>query len=540
MKKFGVSAVVALLICFVISLSACASSGLGFYVGDYKSQSIKKLSSFSMLSVSGEFEEGEGSLIAFSRERVDGEGSSATAYKVITVYDCTQDKVVGTYEVNKATHDIGVLISKVYDNTVYVIATINTATYEGSFVMYNSNGENLLSTDFSSMSSAYNLLDVIVMESGAYRVQEDGKVVKIFDTSDMTDYNYDIICKIGDYYYAKRTSYSAPVLVLDSNFNILHMVNVPNYATSSMISYLSNGNVLMQYVVEEMDDADEYDVIVGGEKFSVYTKVLNVKSGEWKNVDTEYVFETEAIANGTVAMGSSGYEKIDFEKEGLSSSIKNIVMSAHKIENKRIQYDANSSRVLSISDNGSVEEVLEPVIAGQVGMPERIAEDRYLVSNSINQYYLVNGKKEIIGQVRSDIDVSSGFIVSSTGVYDLDLNKIVEINADMRVEKIMNNALILKETEDSGDVYYLLKKGENTYTKIDGYDGCLGEGLYVVKSVSNEGKTLYTYYSEDGKSIITTEVKLTKCHVDKDGNIIAKSAQPGAGGVVEVKYYKFS
>lgn len=210
MKKFGVSAVVALLICFVISLSACASSGLGFYVGDYKSQSIKKLSSFSMLSVSGEFEEGEGSLIAFSRERVDGEGSSATAYKVITVYDCTQDKVVGTYEVNKATHDIGVLISKVYDNTVYVIATINTATYEGSFVMYNSNGENLLSTDFSSMSSAYNLLDVIVMESGAYRVQEDGKVVKIFDTSDMTDYNYDIICKIGDYYYAKRTSYSAP------------------------------------------------------------------------------------------------------------------------------------------------------------------------------------------------------------------------------------------------------------------------------------------------------------------------------------------
>lgn len=532
MKKFGFSAIVSLLICITITLAACGSQSFGSFYSD-KFEETKTITSVETLTGFGEYVDGAGSIAIFEK--------TESANTVYTVYDFNQKKTIGTYSFDSSVYDVDAEADAYLGGGFYAFEVEDNSTGVSTTDCYGSNGEKAFTVKDGEIPKV--MFDVIIVNDTAYRMGEDGVFTFAFNVDPMAEYNYSIDCKVGDYYFAQNSSYT---IVLDKEFNVKGYVSIPTYAeysTSKMIP-LSNGNVFVQYLVEESYDAGDYDIIQGGNKYTVETKLFNAESGEYKDLDFDYfLYGSYGIANGTISLDYNGYEyvKIDFADYGISSDIDNLIYGAIEITDKRIDMSSVNTVTLSLSNSGKVEKVLEKTVVGQMGIAEKVCANRYFVYSTIGESYLLNEKGEKIGAVSDNAYMFEGFIVDSDCVYDYDLNKVVKLGSgDYTFVDSVGSSLILSKEVDSETKYYLLKKGETAMVEVSGYKGTISDTVYYVENVS-ETATTYTYYNAKGESLITVSSRIILEQEDENGNFLGYTVSTDSETSTTVyTYYLFA
>lgn len=381
--------------------------------------------------------------------------------------------------------------------------------------------------------------DLLCIGDKVYRISEDGKATFAFDWNDLREVP-NRLGKAGDYYvyYEDREVY-----IYDANLNMTAAYSAPLYSEefggNSMdefsndgcnMSVLSNGNVLVQYVVRQDDYAKKYTFLSEGQKYNLYSVLVQAKNGKTKDLSLDYLIQTTA----------PGYI---ISELGLSEKNENLGIG-FAIEDQRINMDENAVKLLSINNKGKVVGVVQdPVPNAYLGYGfEAVAKNRWEVYTADGRSFLLNEKGDVIGEISGCTGQNDSVLLAGKKVYDWSLNLKVDL-ADEDAERIevMKNSIVFHTDKDEvklyvkGKVETLIsedqaKGGKYTFKK-------LSDGVYMITDKSGTDPQ-YKIYNEEGTllSTITDKVYAPRVTmVASNGALLLVAENTDGSGVV---YYR--
>ena len=540
---------VALMLCVVTVLASCASSmKLKKVVGDgtYNDED-PAFTTAAKLDVKGEITRSEGDLVVFEGENDDG-FNVITVYNVATgavVYTATDSGEVKTAESYTLVRNMAQPTERWGTTLLTVVTMRNIATYaDGEFdydqqmdvKMMTATGVEILSmTDVkeAQMMNGWAAEDLFCVDNKVYRIADDGSVAFAFDWNDFRELpeEYDsyedeyvpAIEKIGDFYV--NESYNG-INIYDSELNLVVTFNAPSYATrvgeppyaldydddyNFNFNYLSNGNVLIQYAVEQDWMTDDYDYIEYGSKYNLYSFLVNAEKGKVKELDLDYVvFDT-------------WYDEPGDDDWFYNEKVENFAWITY-LEDERLDMSETAAKAVSLGNNGKIDGVIDELIPNMAPMvPELVANNRWIVYNLAGQEFLLNEKGDVIGEV-SNLDWSGltpDFLVMNGKIYDWDLN----VKADLVEQKMEGECLVLDHgvlfaTEDdevkiyaNGEVKTLIDKAtaEEGDREIRILDYCTS--MFVIVDTATEDTVKVEVYNSVGTKL---DIAIVNVEFDSD------------------------
>ncbi len=349
--------------------------------------------------------------------------------------------------------------------------------------------------------------DILCVQDKIYRVSADGSVNEAGNWSSLKQAPRSLQ-KAGDYYVDVRSS-SYPVIIYDSSLNVTATYNVPMY-DSSISNYsanpLSNGNVIVQYMVRQDTMAKKYDLLMSGTKYNFYTVLIEAKNGKVKELNLDYVF----VGTNNTVYGDA------LEDMGVSEKIDNLI-PAYPIEKKHVNRNYNSAKVLSLTNGGRVAGVLEapaPDVLLADGV-EVIAQNRWRVSTFDGGRLLLDEKGKVIGAFSEPDAIKADFLVKDNKVYDWNLNVKIDLNEKDAENVFVLNHGILFENSDGENLLYT---NGNVQTLIDKDDAGrslsrLSAGAFMITDMS--GSIKYEIYNDQGTLLTTITDPLNTPYVEK-------------------------
>lgn len=553
---------VALMLCVVTVLAACTSSmKLKKVVGDgtYNDEN-PAFTTAAKLDVKGEITRSEGDLVVFEDENDDG-------FKVTTVYNVATGAVVYT-----ATDSGEVKVEESYTlvrnmahpteqwgTTLLSVVTMrNIATYaDGEFdydqqmdvKMMTATGVEILSiTDVkeAQMMNSWTAEDLFCVDNKVYRIADDGSVAFAFDWNDFREIpeEYDsyedeyvpAIEKIGDFYV--NESYNG-INIYDSELNLVVTFNAPSYANrigfpdermyddddyNFNFNYLSNGNVLIQYAVEQDWMTDDYDYIEYGSKYNLYSFLVDAEKGKVKDLDLDYVvFDT-------------WYDEPGDDDWFYNEKVENFAWIIY-LEDERLDMSETAAKAVSLGNNGKIDGVIDELIPNMAPMvPELVANNRWIVYNLADQAFLLNEKGDVIGEV-SNLDWSEmtpDFLVMNGRIYDWDLN----VKVDLAEQKCEGEYLVLDHsvlfaTEDeeikiyaNGEVKTLIDKATAEEGDREIYVPEYCTSMFVIMDTATEDTVKIEVYNSVGTKLDITIVNVefdsdcVECYADSNNALL--------------------
>ncbi len=537
MKKFKLSLVVSVLLILVLSLSACGGNSFSsFYDNDGLNEKRATPTTFTQLDLKGEIVDMGGNLIGFNSEEVDANDANITN-QVITVYDLEENKVIGKYSVDKSKYELDVSFDAYLDVDYYVIDSEDLETGIVATTIYNESGVQVYSIDdVGEIKLFKQYFDLMLINDEAYRIGEDGTIKKAFDLNPMSDYTYSLTMKIDDYYYGTK---NGAIIVLDEELNLLRIIDEPSYARNFKYFALENGDVFVQYWIEEATDAEDYTFIDGDAKITLVSKIIDVDNGDEDEVDLDYIINN-LTPNDAVISSYGTYMSTDFDNTIYNSSIDNFVQTAIKIENQRLLSGATEVCTLSLTNSGKVDGVLEKTIAGQLNQIEVIGENAYILTNSLGQNYLVNEDGDAIGEVVANIRSNGNVYYNNDAVYSAKLKKIYDLKENgYTVSSAVDGGLLLKKTVDSVASYYLLQDGTSEPQLIENFEKSLYNMLYVTK-VTGETEVQYKYYTYNGLELYTSNLLYDAYVGTKSATLLVNATTDADTGITTYSYLRVS
>lgn len=373
--------------------------------------------------------------------------------------------------------------------------------------------------------------DLFCVGGKVYRVSEDGSVNFAFEWSDLKDMPGNLE-KAGEYY----VNYDSEVVnIYDGNLNVKASYAVPVYGYEDddfgyfrQAHALSNGNVLVQYMVRQDALAKKYTLIMNGEKYNLYSVLVQSKNGTTKELNLDYVI-------GYVGFGS--------DLEGFSKKIENLA-TAYPIEDKHIDMNPAAVQIVSMTNNGKIDGIVEKPVADAYMSDGfgAIARNRWEVGTTDGRTLVLNEKGEVVGE-SSNVDYyTDSVLVANKKIYDFDLNLLVDLqNYDATNIQTFNNGVLFKTNKNEVKMYINnevktliseseAKDGNRTFTK-------LSSGVYMITDTDSNNKVKYEIYNEFGTRLgtITDNVYgVSVVGVTQDGAVLL-SAQTVEDNVT--KYY---
>ncbi|MBE6566395.1 MAG: hypothetical protein E7659_04740 [Ruminococcaceae bacterium] len=394
--------------------------------------------------------------------------------------------------------------------------------------------------DEDEIDNSWQKADLLCIGDKVYRISEDGKASFAFDWNDLREVPNSLE-KAGDYYvyYEDREVY-----IYDANLNMTAAYSAPLYSPEfgsdgmdefsidgwCNMSLLSNGNVLVQYVVRQDDYAKKYTFLLEGQKYNLYSVLVQAKNGKTKDLSLDYLIQITA----------PGYIVSDL---GLSEKIENLGIG-FAIEDQRINMDENAVKMLSINNKGKVVGVVQdPVPNAYLGEGfEAVAKNRWEVYTVDGRSFLLNEKGDVIGEISGSTGQNNSVLLAGKKVYDWSLNLKVDL-ADEDAERIeiMQNSVVFHTDKDEvklfvkGEMKTLISQnqadsGKYAFAK-------LSDGVYMITDKSGTDPQ-YKIYNEEGTLLSTITDKVYAPMVTvvaSNGALLLVAENTDGSGVV---YYR--
>ncbi len=521
MKK-RILALVAAMLCVVTVLASCASS-MKFekIVGDaaYNDEN-PTLTAAKKVAVEGDVadrpEGYEGDLVVFEDYK-DGK-TTYTVYNLATdavVYTVTDSEKSETVD-NKTTDtvvdiEIGLDYNAETEVSWFAVSTTTTVTVTEEtadgveedetetvvFSLRNAKGEEFAT--FSNKGERFprfaQKLDLILLEDAVYRVAEDGSIAKAFDMPAFAAFPA-LQNKQGDYYYAAVRETNS-VYVYDAELNMVAYVQAPSYVDEVIYHVLNDGNVLLQYTEELGQFEEDYDFSEDGERFNLYSFLLNVEKNSTKELKLDYIVA-----------------RLDNQAETdnwlYSEKIENVAW-IFEIEDQRLNQTPSAMKMVKLNNKAKVKGEISGLVPNQnpyYGI-KSVAPDRWVVSDLAGNKFLLNGEGEVMGNVNglNLENLNAFYILMNNKIYDWDLNVKYDMAANKATTVQQMNHGVLMTNEDGETLFYANGEVKTLINKDAAEKNVVAmknKSFFVVATLDEENAiTSYKVYNDLGNAVIT-------------------------------------
>lgn len=376
------------------------------------------------------------------------------------------------------------------------------------------------------LNSVWTVGDLFSIQEKVYRVSKNGSVAYAFDWNSARQKPTSYLTKAGEYYVDySRYSNEYSVSIYDNCLNTVLTYTPPMYdvlesdlplfdlPTHSHV--LSNGNVIVQYVVGQDIMAKKYDFLLLGGKYNLHTVLLEAKTGKVKDLKLDYIIREVAFDAA-------------IENMGVSKEVENVAI-AYPIEDGRINQSGSAAKLLSVGNDGKIAGALELPVTGmtvEYGITA-VAHSRWLINAVNGRSYIVDENGNVIGEDFNVADRNGDFFLMDNRIYDWNLNLKCDLK-DENIEEIhvMEHSVFFKTKEGA---YKLFANGElktiadeNAASKGKRMVKYLCQGAYMIIDANDSAGTKYEIYNDMGVLLDTIVGNKTPefCAMTEDGAIL--------------------
>ena len=390
--------------------------------------------------------------------------------------------------------------------------------------------------------SIWTAADLFSIQEKVYRVSKDGSVEYAFDWSSARQKPISYLTKAGEYYVDfSHFEGESSVSIYDNSLNTVATYVPPAYdvlgSDSTLFDLtththiLSNGNVIVQYVVGQDILAKKYDFLLLGGKYNLHTILLEAKTGKVKDLELNYIIRE-------VTFG------VENEDMGIGKDVENVAI-AYPIEDGRINQSGSAAKLLSLKNNGKIAGALELPLTGmtvEYGITA-VAHNRWFINAVNGRSYIVDENGDIVGEDFIVSKRNGDFFLMDNRIYDWNL----DVKYDLSSEKIdsiyvMNHSVFFQTKEGA---YKLYANGElKTLAEADAvadskrFVKYLCKGAYLVMDANDAAGTKYEIYNDQGVLLDTIVGNKTPefCAMTEDGVILLYAQVTGSA--TDTVYYR--
>jgi len=533
MKKSKLILVLAAVLALTCVLSACglgktAEFGDVCVNGAYTDESTTYTKA-ELINVAGDFSTSEYGIALF----VDDSGEQ----NVYRFYNMMTGAVVQTVTNTATVVYNGFDAIEVNDGVVFTIQLKDTTTAwntKYTTTLYKADGTQIASVAKQATATFNYSADLLVFNNTYYPVDTDGNIGEGFEysaaaavpTIDQASANY--------YYdFNGRVAY-----VYDKQFNLVAEYSLPGYAEEfeEFFFVLENGNILVQYLIIEPDDAEDYDVFFedseyfdidlngmdGGFEFNsnvkatVVSQLIDVEKDKIKDIDLDFI----------VVDLSTKTDIAEYGYTYLTEEIENVATVLEIVDGRVDDSEANA-KMISLSNKCKAEMVLNDVFVAQGdSIPYLVAENRYMLRDATGARYIVNEKGEKLGRIDNATNGNEAYFVCDGKIYNYDCAVVLDYEKEgYLITGTLAKGFIMTKVVETGVETYAFFNGTATkiidagdLTKTVSVDS--SRRYYIVVTDPAEGDTTYTYYNDCGAQFasVTGSALIAQCSAD-DGNV---------------------
>lgn len=348
--------------------------------------------------------------------------------------------------------------------------------------------------------------DLFAIGGKVYRVNEDMKAELVCDYGIAARPEVEKMVKVGDNYIISSTG---TYTVYDNELNVLWRYDAPGYANNCDAYVLSNGALLVQYIVQLDQNAKDFDLRYGADgKYDLVTLIVN-KKGTTEITDANYLIES-LEPSVEDADGKMVYDdKVD-----------NLAFIYPIGEDKMPDQTEANKKLVLLSNDGEIEAWVEAE-GGIADYPIHYANGYYAVELLDGSCAIYDKEGEKISALvfsafgaRSILDK---YLLLDNVIYDAEGKVIYDANKDHATALPCGNTVIIRKYSATAVAYGIFINGNvmnigtvsaipNNSTIDDfGYDA---SGYYYTYNKQNDK---YTYFNEMGNAIGMFNNKLTLC-----------------------------
>lgn len=523
MKKTRITLIFTVLIALVCILTACSPKTAKLtdifnddpvegYAPVYTSANLIDFSTSQVDLTHYDFIEADGIFASFGGT-FDVDGFNVYKYYIYNMVEGTLVSTKWTSDPDTVRYDFDAIETR-EGHYVYVLYTYDLANQTVSTGLNTDYGYTIVEKDAEIVATYNKDANHLEFDDHYFYVNEDGTLSN--DCVDIKTYINKGKPEINGssenyfYYIDEKEAY-----VYSRNYELIGAYILPSYATSLTDTYfhiLDNGNLFVQYLIEEPTDSQDYNLLFEGEKSTLITQIINVKKGTTKEIDFGYLVLSAGDTSAFV--------------DNLNEKLVNIAVAV-PVENRRLSLTNSNIQYLSMDNNGNIKYILNDTIPAQGwNLPQRIANDRYLLTNDLGTSYILDKKGNTVTIVSDMEDLTKFAYISNDNIINFNGETMLSLsNEDNNSLIAVYDGCYIYENNDTAVTWLLTSAGETSlgyylsdkintdspyffYYKAFNVDhGCWQHLFYnvngnLIGSVYNYTSVETVCYSEDGNYAI--------------------------------------
>lgn len=449
---------------------------------------------------------------------VSAKGNESNSMKLSNYFGCAlNEKCEYTLTIRDAS---GAIVETFYNGELIALCNGNISNFDYIYAgnkEYGFSEENAINYEYKN--PAYHLndsyeysdsFDLIAIGSKVYRFDNE------FNTTLVKDYGLAAMPSL-----TKMTRVGSTYLevdggvytVYDSSLNKVFSYNVPGYAQGRGF-LLTNGNLLVQYVVQLDQNDKKFDIRAEADKkYDLVTVLVTPEeTSELKDVDY-YIADVETTD-----------AKLDGKKV-YADTVENLAFIYPISENKMLDTSYANKKLVLLSNDGTV--TSEVALDGEIAdFPIQYRNTFYAVKLSDGSYSIYDKTGEKKGTLSSaaifaDV-LDTSYLRIGDVIYNADGSVSYDIGKDHANYQICGDTVVISKYSTNSVAYGIFVDGQvknigtvSSDEKIATIDE-FNSSNYGYYYVYNKADNKYTYYNSDGAVIGTFDNRLTSRFLGED------------------------
>ena len=338
-------------------------------------------------------------------------------------------------------------------NAWYTISTLDEETGKRSTKLYDANGavvkitadgqesyQTAADDDPPSVDNVTN--DVYRFAKAYFRMDSESfDITFLREFNDMNDVGYDFDNSSDQYYYCYD---GGKIMIYDKNLVLLYTYYYDSEGSHDMY-ILDDGNILVQYIIQEMDESKSFSYIENGKKYTLKTVLVNVEKKCATKKDFKYY--VSSLRSNSYLKSENGY--------CFDERVENVA-TLYPIEKQRLLKSGNDKMTVNLTNGLKVKERLDQIVDNQIPGTRPYSFQGRFVYDTPEGEILTNGESEVVGLFTYDYDeytgdalINENFLIKNGRIYDYDLNLLFDYEIEgYQLKKMYNNSIIFSKEEE--------------------------------------------------------------------------------------------